>query len=156
MNQKEIGMFIAKLRKELKMTQAELGSRIGVTNKTVSRWENGDYMPDISVMSLLCRELGISINELIAAKKLEPEEYKPQAEKNMTWSLKELKYLKKTQRISDGFGGAGAGLLVALSQAPDSGRKTVALFIALTMLCVSWYLRSKYDSIVLGEDENLC
>ena len=54
MDQKRIGRFIAQLRKEAAMTQEELGSAIGVTNKTISRWENGNYMPDIVLMKELC------------------------------------------------------------------------------------------------------
>ena len=58
MNQEKIGKFIAHLRKEKKMTQQELGEKLGVTNKTISRWENGDYMPDLKPLS---KELSISI-----------------------------------------------------------------------------------------------
>lgn len=57
MNQEKIGKFIAHLRKEKKMTQQELG----VTNKTISRWENGNYMPDLSLLKPLSKELSISI-----------------------------------------------------------------------------------------------
>ena len=63
MNQKQIGIFISELRKEKNLTQLELGELLGVTNKTVSRWENGNYMPDISIIPLLCQTLEITINE---------------------------------------------------------------------------------------------
>ncbi|MEE0775688.1 MAG: helix-turn-helix transcriptional regulator [Bacillota bacterium] len=49
MNQKQVGIFIAELRKEKRLTQAALGECLGVTNKTISRWENGNYMPDLSL-----------------------------------------------------------------------------------------------------------
>lgn len=52
------------------MTQAELGEKIGVTNKIVSRWENGNYMPDIVTMLSLCKEFEISINELLSGQRL--------------------------------------------------------------------------------------
>ena len=58
MNQNQIGKFIAELRKNKHMTQAELGEKLGVTNKTVSRWENGNYMPDLSLLAQLARDLG--------------------------------------------------------------------------------------------------
>lgn len=61
MNQEKIGKFIAHLRKEKKMTQQELGEKVGVTNKTISRWENGDYMPDLSLLKPLSKEPSISI-----------------------------------------------------------------------------------------------
>lgn len=65
MNQEIIGKIIKKNRLKLKLTQSELGERLGVTYKTVSRWENGNYMPDISLLIPLCRELNISLNELL-------------------------------------------------------------------------------------------
>ena len=49
----KIGKFIAKKRKEKNMTQEELARILGVTNKTVSRWENGNYMPDLSLLKPL-------------------------------------------------------------------------------------------------------
>ena len=57
MDQVKIGKFLAMLRKKENLTQEELGEKIGVTNKTISRWENGTYMPDIEmflISSLEC------------------------------------------------------------------------------------------------------
>ena len=65
MDQIKIGKFIAALRKEKCLTQEQLGEKLGVTNKTISRWENGNYMPDVEMLSLLSKEFGVSINELI-------------------------------------------------------------------------------------------
>ena len=66
MDQIKMGKFIAALRKEKGLTQEKLGEKLGVTNKTVSRWENGNYMPDVEMLSLLSEEFGVSINELIS------------------------------------------------------------------------------------------
>ena len=74
MDQIKIGAFIARLRKEKGWTQEELGERLGVTNKTVSRWENGDYMPGVEALTLMGREFGVSLNELIEGRRLESEE----------------------------------------------------------------------------------
>ncbi len=52
MDQIKIGKFIAKLRKGNNWTQQQLGDKIGVTNKTISRWENGNYMPDIEMLHI--------------------------------------------------------------------------------------------------------
>ena len=57
MDQIKIGKFIAALRKEKCLTQEQLGEKLGVTNKTISRWENGNYMPDVEMLSLLSKEL---------------------------------------------------------------------------------------------------
>ena len=63
MDQKKIGKFISEKRKELKLTQAQLAEKLGVTDKTVSRWENGNYMPDLSLLQQLSKELNVSINK---------------------------------------------------------------------------------------------
>ena len=76
MDQIKIGKFIAELRKEKCMTQEQLGEKLGVTNKTISRWENGNYMPDVEMLSLLSKELNVTINELIIGERLETEEFK--------------------------------------------------------------------------------
>ena len=65
MEQSRIGKLIAKKRKELKMTQEELADKLFVTNKTVSRWENGNYMPDLSMIVSLSNVLGVSTYELL-------------------------------------------------------------------------------------------
>ena len=65
MEQSRIGKLIAKKRKELKMTQEELANKLFVTNKTVSRWENGNYMPDLSMIVSLSNVLGVSTYELL-------------------------------------------------------------------------------------------
>ena len=53
MDAKKVGSFLKELRKENSMTQEQLGERLGVTNKTVSRWENGNYMPPVECLELL-------------------------------------------------------------------------------------------------------
>lgn len=65
MNQIKIGNFIATLRKEKKLTQEQLAEKLGVNNRTVSRWENGKSMPDMSLFKPLCKIFGITINELL-------------------------------------------------------------------------------------------
>ena len=87
MNQVKIGKFIAALRKEKGMTQEQLGEKLGVTNKTVSRWENGNYMPDIEMLSLLSKEFGVSINEIISGERLGTEEFKKAADDNLVTAL---------------------------------------------------------------------
>ena len=71
MDQEKIGRFICTIRKQQGMTQEQLGERLGVTNKTVSRWETGKYMPDIDKLQELSAILGISINELLAGERIE-------------------------------------------------------------------------------------
>ena len=65
MNQIAIGNFIGKKRKELNLTQAQLAEKLGVSNKTVSKWENGKCMPDYGVIQPLSTELGVTVSELM-------------------------------------------------------------------------------------------
>lgn len=83
MDNKKIGAFIAKNRKLKGLTQEQLGEKLGVTNKTVSRWENGHYMPDLSLLEPLSRELGISLNELLAGEAIEKEQTIAYSEENL-------------------------------------------------------------------------
>lgn len=83
MDQIKIGKFIAELRREAGLTQEALGEKIGVTNKTVSRWENGNYMPDIEMLQLLAQEFNVSINELLIGEKMSDEEFRQKADKNI-------------------------------------------------------------------------
>ena len=87
MDQIKMGKFIAALRKEKGLTQEKLGEKLGVTNKTVSRWENGNYMPDVEMLSLLSEEFGVSINELISGERLAAEDFKKAADENLVTAL---------------------------------------------------------------------
>ncbi len=87
MDQMKIGKFIAALRKEKSMTQEQLGEKLGVTNKTVSRWENGNYMPDVEMLSLLSEEFGVSIHELISGERLLAEDFRKVADSNLVTAL---------------------------------------------------------------------
>ena len=57
MNQEKIGKFISKCRKQNNLTQDQLAEKLGVSNKTISRWENGINMPDYSILKILCDNL---------------------------------------------------------------------------------------------------
>lgn len=87
MDQIKTGKFIATLRKEKELTQEQLGEKLGVTNKTISRWENGNYMPDIEMLSLLSKEFDVSINELISGERLLIDNFKKAADNNLVTAL---------------------------------------------------------------------
>mgnify|MGYP001851850077 FL=1 len=74
MNQVKIGKFIAKLRKEKKMTQQELADLLNVTDRAISNWENGRRMPDVTFFKPLCEILDISVNELVAGERISKED----------------------------------------------------------------------------------
>lgn len=77
------GQFIAKIRKEKEMTQRQLAEELFISDKTVSKWETGKGMPEVSLMLPLCEALGISVNELLCGERLSEENYKERAEENI-------------------------------------------------------------------------
>lgn len=83
MSQNKIGEFIQQSRKAKGFTQKDLGDRIGVSDKTISKWENGNSIPDTSILNELCATLDINVNELLSGEKLTPEIYSMKAEENM-------------------------------------------------------------------------
>ena len=87
MNQEKIGKFILELRREKNMTQQELADKIGVTDRAISKWENGRGMPDLSLMIPLCKELNITINELISGEKIEKKDYQSKLEENIVKTI---------------------------------------------------------------------
>ena len=83
MNQEKIGKFIANCRKEKNITQAILAEKLGVTDRSISNWENGKNMPDLSLFKPLCEILGITINELLSGERLDKETYQERFEENI-------------------------------------------------------------------------
>lgn len=74
MNQENIGKFMATLRKEKKLTQEQLAEKLGVNNRTVSRWENGHCLPDLSLLEEISKEFDVSVSEILNAKRMTREE----------------------------------------------------------------------------------
>lgn len=83
MNQEKIGVFIADMRKKQGMSQKQLADEVGVTDKSVSKWETGKSLPEISKMESLCEVLHININELLSGERLPEAAYSKKAEENM-------------------------------------------------------------------------
>ena len=106
MDQAKAGAFITQLRKEAGWTQAQLGEQVGVTNKTVSRWENGNYMPDLDSCLQLSELFGITVNELLMGQRLNDRQLRETAGQVLTeavrsemFSLQErTRYWKKKWR----------------------------------------------------------
>ena len=90
MDTKKIGMFLKQLRNETGMTQEQLGEKLGVSNKTISRWETGNYMPPVDCLNMLSDIYHISINEILGGERASGDEFTEIAEQNITATLKEL------------------------------------------------------------------
>lgn len=83
----KIGNFLAELRKEQSLTQEALGEKLGVTNKTVSRWENGNYLPPAEMLQELSSLYSVSINEILCGERIAKENYQEKAEETITGIL---------------------------------------------------------------------
>ncbi|MBQ8627701.1 MAG: helix-turn-helix domain-containing protein [Agathobacter sp.] len=95
MNQVKIGKFIAEMRKQQNLTQRQLAEQVGVSDKTVSKWETGRSMPDNGVLMDVCMILHISVNELLSGEKFPEENYVDKAEENMIELVKESEMHRK-------------------------------------------------------------
>lgn len=89
MDQIKIGKFIADMRKEQNLTQLDLAEKLGISNKTVSKWECGNGMPDYAIMESLCDVLKINVNELLSGERLPSKDYNKKAEENIMSLMQE-------------------------------------------------------------------
>ncbi|MBQ7005598.1 MAG: helix-turn-helix domain-containing protein [Clostridia bacterium] len=97
MTSKECGNFIAELRKENKLTQKELAAKINVSDKAVSRWETGKGYPDVTSLVSLSEYFGVSVNELLAGKRLSIENIKETADENLISVFEQVQKNKRKQ-----------------------------------------------------------
>lgn len=91
----KIGKFLAELRHEANLTQEQLGEELGVTNKTISRWETGTYLPPVEMLQILSVKYGVSINEILSGEKLDAENYRIKAEENIASTLESSAFTVK-------------------------------------------------------------
>ena len=99
MDQIKIGKFIAERRKELNLTQMQLAEKLGITDRAVSKWENGKAMPDSSIMLELCEILQISVNDLLHGEVISMENYNKELENTLVDLVKQKE--KNDKRLLD-------------------------------------------------------
>lgn len=95
MDQIKIGKFIKEMRIVNNLTQKDLADKLNISDKTISKWETGNGLPDVSLMIPLCDALDISVNELLSAGKLDESEYQVKAEENMMTLIQDRQEAKK-------------------------------------------------------------
>ena len=83
MDQIKTGKFIAGLRKEKGLTQAQIAEMLNITDRAISKWETGKSMPDSSIMLELCGILGITVNELLSGERIEMNDFENKANENL-------------------------------------------------------------------------
>ena len=99
MNQQITGKFISHKRKEKNLTQEQLAEKIGVSNKTVSKWETGKCMPDYSVVKILCEELEITVAELMDGEDAEERSVRAYDDEQIMDLLKRTQDLEKQKNL---------------------------------------------------------
>ena len=118
MDCKKIGAFLARERKAARLTQAEAAKKLFVSEKTISKWENGRGLPDTAVLVNLCSLYDFSLNELLSGERLEGENYRKRAERNMEELLSQRRSNRRKIALSVAVCGAAFSVLlvcVALS-----------------------------------------
>ena len=95
MDQVKTGQFIKACRKEKNLTQREVAEKLNISEKTVSKWETGNGLPEVGLMLPLCELLEISVNELLSGERLDEKEYHEKAEQNIMSLIQEKAEAKK-------------------------------------------------------------
>lgn len=158
MDQVNVGKFIAALRKEQGLTQEALGQKLGVTNKTVSRWETGAYMPDIELLVPLGELLGVSVNELLAGDRLSDEQFRKQADENLveavresSFSVKERTAFFRKKWLRDNIWLIAVSILVGTAVSVKLSFDQLWVLISPFWLAVFCWLRNRMEAYVEGK-----
>lgn len=99
MNQLTIGKFIANKRKEKNLTQEQLAEKLGVSNKTISKWETGKCMPDYGIVKSLCEELEITVSELMDGEEAEEKSVRAYDDEQIMDLLRRIQELEKQKNL---------------------------------------------------------
>ena len=158
MDIQKIGVFLAQLRRQRNLTQEQLGEKLGVTNKTVSRWETGSYLPPVEMLQRLSELYGITINEILSAERLDEKAYREKAEENIksalvsSFTLKErMEYFKKKWRREHIFA-LVMGMLVAAGLYAAGILWLDGLQIVGCLFCVYFLIRWNNQMMSYVED----
>ena len=158
MEAKQFGRFIAGIRKEKKMTQAELAGKIHVTDKAISRWERGLGFPDIQTLEPLAQALGISVLELMRSERQETEKQDQQPEEfrytqgEVSEMLQNAGDISRQQKKQDRNANVIAGIVLAaitiivwMTKLASFGGALVVGGIAATVFVSLWYFFQNID-----------
>lgn len=148
MEQKKIGAFIAQRRKALKLTQAQLAERLGVTDKAVSKWETGRCLPDAALIEDVCLSLGITVHEFFAGERLAEAEIPARAGEAMIQAVSDCQRQSRRPALEICLFGAGLGMLILAGIRPNWLPWAVA---AACCLAASCYLLHRVGGIRLRE-----
>lgn len=100
MDQSKTGKFIAQERRAQNLTQRQLADKLAISDKTVSKWECGKGLPEVSLMLPLCEILQITVNDLLSGEKVAEGDYQKKAEENMMDLIRENAENKERMTLS--------------------------------------------------------
>ena len=147
MDQVKIGKFLSDERKAKGYTQKQLSELLGISDKTISKWECGNGFPEASLLLPLCNELEITVNELLTGERISQQNYKKKAEENMVNMIREKEENKQKILLTTMIGVISTITFVTLllvvcfyTDVITLPIKTVLMMIALSVFCVGLYV----------------
>lgn len=138
MDQIKIGKFIAQERKSKGYTQKQLAEILGISDKTISKWERGNGFPEVSLLLPLCNELKVSVNELLTGERVSESDYRKKAEENMLNLVKEAQESKKKIILSAMT--AGVTLIAAMTLFIISGAVEMELWLRAVLIGIGAFV----------------
>lgn len=138
MDQIKIGRFIAAIRKEQNFTQRQLAEKLNISDKTVSKWECGNGLPEVSLMLPLCDALKINVNELLSGERLSDDNYHEKAEENVMDLIREKEESKKKIILSAMV--AGLTIIAALPMFIISGMLEMETWIRFLLIGIGLFV----------------
>ena len=134
MDQVRIGKFIAESRRSKGLTQRQLADALAISDKTVSKWETGRGLPEVSLMLPLCGALGITVNDLLSGERISAADYQKKAEGNMMNLIRENEENRRRMALSVVIGAitvvavCALVTIAALVELPAAARIAVIVF----------------------------
>lgn len=153
MDQIKIGEFIALKRKEKNLTQSDLAEKLGITDRAVSKWENGICMPDAGNIPDLCRILGITINDLFSGEVVDMKDLEKHAEENLLSLKKNEEEMNKKLFFAVNVIGFGStlffvGFTILLAYTMESSKMFIFIFLLGALLyLVCMFAALKLDAV---------
>ncbi len=138
MDQIKIGRFIASIRKEQNFTQRQLAEKLNISDKTISKWECGNGLPEVSLMLPLCDALKINVNELLSGERLSDDNYHEKAEENVMDLIREKEESKKKIILSAMV--AGLSIIAALPMFIISGMLEMETWLRFLLIGIGLFV----------------
>lgn len=150
-----IGKFLKELRKEKGYTQETLGEKIGVTNKTVSRWETGTYMPPVECLVMLSDIYDVSINEIVAGQRLSQSEFNDKAEENLSEALRlsENEYKQREKKLTIVMAVSTIIAMVLIWLVPFNKEDTARSIVIILLIICLVFISNTLNVIALAQNK---